>query len=68
MFAIDLTSRKCVRIKLVIGLVRLESLRPGSVDSGFESLISGFVIEWLHIQAMKAEAVLSALAVDVAIP
>ena len=43
--------------KLVIGLVRLESLRPGSVDSGFESLISGFVIEWLHIQAMKAEAV-----------
>ena len=29
--------------KLVIGLVRLESLKPGFVDSRFESLISGFV-------------------------
>ena len=27
--------------KLVIGLVRLESLKPGFVDSRFESLLSG---------------------------
>ena len=28
--------------KLVIGLVRLESLKPGFVDSRFESLTPGF--------------------------
>ena len=34
--------------KLVIGLVRLESLKPGFVDSRFESLISGFggILDW----------------------
>ena len=37
-----------VATKLVIGLVRLESLRPGFVDSRFESLISGFggILDW----------------------
>ena len=43
--------------KLVIGLVRLESLRPGFVDSRFESLIPGFVMGWLHIQTTQAEAI-----------
>ena len=33
-----------VATKLVIGLVRLESLKPGFVDSRSESLISGFAI------------------------
>ena len=35
--------------KLVIGLVRLESLRPGFVDSRFESLIPGFVMGGLQV-------------------
>ena len=48
---------KGIVLKLVIGLVRLESLRPGFVGSRFESLIPGFVMGWLHIQTTQAEAV-----------
>ena len=42
------TAMRALERKLVIGLVRLESLKPGFVDSRFESLISGFggILDW----------------------
>ena len=47
-FYMSYNLHKEVSTKLVIGHVRLESLRPGFVDSRFESLISGFggILDW----------------------
>ena len=47
----------CLGSKLVIGLVRPESLRPGFADSGFESSICGSTssMGWLDQRPMQAD-------------